>query len=325
MLELAEAAHLSEDDDEPYDQAAALIERDDLRIALAWAAERDVLLGLELACALETFWGANAPVDGMRYLGDLLARDSDAPPQLRARALRSLAGAAHQERAHDVTDPAYEESLAICREIGNDRGVALILTRLAYRARERGERDLALALIDDSNTVAGGRFLVTEAQNALLLSYLAVGDGRLDEAQAALDRSYQLATRLNWRWWEAAVYNVSVVVALERGDLDAAERFGRRALAINLEDEYVRFAGQSILGLAAVALARDDLKRAGLLWGAVSADARGMGPLTARWAGELRLRGETEPAFLEAAERGRGLELDDVAALALGQSLDEPE
>jgi hypothetical protein len=42
-----------------------------------------------------------------------------------------------------------------------------------------------------------------------------------------------------------------------------------------------------------------------------------MGPLTARWAGELRLREETEPAFLDAVERGRDLQLDDVAAIAL--------
>jgi predicted ATPase/DNA-binding SARP family transcriptional activator len=317
MLAIAEAAHLDEDDDEPYDQSAALAERDDLRIALDWAAERDVILGLELASALENFWGPHAPAEGVRRLEDLLARDADVPPLLRARALRGLAGAAHQERAWDVADPAYEESLALCREVGYDRGVALILTRLAYRARERGEPDLARELIADSGRVADGRFLLIEAQNALLLSYLAIGDGRLDEAQAALDRSHDLATRLHWRWWEAAVYNVSLTVALERGDLDAAERHGRTALAISVEDEYVRSAGQSIVGLAAVALARDDLERAGVLWGAVATDARGMGPLTARWAGELRLQEATKPAFLDAVERGRGLQLDDVAAIAL--------
>jgi predicted ATPase/DNA-binding SARP family transcriptional activator len=323
MLAIAEAAHLSEDDDEPYDQPAALVERDDLRIALDWAAERDVILGLELASALENFWGANAPVEGMRRLGQLLDRGIDIPPLLRARALRNLAGAAHQERAWDVADPAYEESLVICTELGDDRGAALILTRLAYRARENGEPDRARALIDDSERVAGGRFLLTEAQNALLLSYLALGEGRLDDAEAALGRSRELADRLSWRWWEAAVHNVSLTVALQRGDLDAAERYGRAALAINVEDEYVRSTGQSIVGLAVVALARDDLERAGVLWGAVSTDARGMGPLTARWAGELRLRGETEPAFLDAVERGRHLRLEEVAAIAL--AADETE
>jgi tetratricopeptide (TPR) repeat protein len=317
MLAIAEAAHLSEDDDEPYEQSVALVEQDDLRIALAWAAERDVVFALELACALENFWGANAPAEGTRYFGDLLARAVDVPPRLRARALRNLAGAAHQEGAFDVADPAYDESLAICREIGYDRGVALILTRLAYRARERGEHVEAQALIDESDRVARGRFLITEAQNELLRSYLALADGRLDEAEAALDRSRDLANGLGWRWWEGAVYNVSLGVAFQRGDLDAAERYGRVALAINVEDEYVRFTGQSIMALAAVALAREDLERAGVLWGAVSADARGLGPLTARWAGELRLREETDPVFLAAAERGRALQLDEVVAVAL--------
>jgi hypothetical protein len=217
----------------------------------------------------------------------------------------------------DLTPVAGARVLAICTKIGYDRGAALILTRLAYRARERGEPDRARALIRDSERVADGRFVIIEAQNALLVSSLELGEHRLDEAEAALERSRSLATRLSWRWWEAHVYNMSLTVALERGDLDAAERYGRAALAITVADQYVRSSGQSIMGLAAVALAREDLERAGVLWGAVSADARGMGPLTARWAGELRLRGETEETFLDAVERGRRLQLDDVAAIAL--------
>jgi hypothetical protein len=63
-------------------------------------------------------------------------------------------------------------------------------------------------------------------------------------------------------------------------------------------------------------LARDDLERAGLIWGAVSDQVGGMlGPRAARWRDELQ--GEARPAFVDAAARGRGLELWDAAAFAL--------
>ena len=59
MLTIARSAGLSEDGAGlGFDLGAALAERDDLRLALDWASEHDVLLGLELAVALENFWNA---------------------------------------------------------------------------------------------------------------------------------------------------------------------------------------------------------------------------------------------------------------------------
>jgi predicted ATPase/DNA-binding SARP family transcriptional activator len=320
MLTIVRAVHLSEDDDEPYDQSVALRERDDIRAALDWAVEADVVLGLELACALENFWGSHAPAEGVRRFGDLLARDADLSPHLRARSLRNLAGAAHQVHAWDVADPAYDESLRLCTELGDDRGAALVRMRLAYRARERGEPELARTLVDELLRDASGRFRVIEAQGALLLAYLAVGDGRLDEAESLLDRSQELASGLRWSWWETTVGTTRLAVALERGDLVSAQRHGRSALALEVEEEYGLAALQTIAGLARIALAGDNLERAGLLWGAISGQAGGMlGPRAVRWRDELRA--ETRPEFLAAVERGRELELWDAAALALADPL----
>jgi predicted ATPase/DNA-binding SARP family transcriptional activator len=316
MLRIVRNAHLSEDDDEPFDQDSVLAERDDLRAALDWAAEADVVSGLELACGLENFWSAHAPAEGTRRFGDLLARDGDIPPRLRARALRNLGGAAHQVHAFDVADPAYEESLHICVELGDDRGAALVKMRLAYRARERGEPELARALLDEVQRDARGHYQVVEAQRALLLAYLAIGDGRLEDAEALLDRSYEPASGLRWAWWETTLGTARLAVALERGDLAGAERHGRSALALEVEEEYGVSALQTMTGLARVALARDDLERAGLLWGAISDQVGGMlGPRAIRWRDELRR--EARPAFLEALARGRELELWDAAAVAL--------
>jgi predicted ATPase/DNA-binding SARP family transcriptional activator len=320
MLTIVRGAHLSEDDDDPFDQFVALGERDDIRAALDWAAGADVVLGLELASALENFWGAHAPAEGVRRIGDLLDTPEDIPPRLRARALRNLAGAAHQVHAFDVADAAYEESLRICTELGDDRGAALVRMRLAYRARERGDTDLARALLDELQRETGGRYRIVDAQGTLLRAYLALGEGSLAEAEVLLDRSYELASGLRWAWWETVVGTARLAVALQRGDLAGAERHGRSTLALEVEEEYGLSALQTITGLARVALARDDLERAGLLWGAISQQAGGMlGPRAVPWRDELRA--ETRPAFRDALDRGRELELWDAAAVALDRPL----
>jgi predicted ATPase/class 3 adenylate cyclase len=319
VLAIAEAAHLSEDDDEPFNWPVALAEREDLRAALDWAAEGDVVLGLELACALEAFWGPHAPQEGVRRIGDLLAREVELPPLLRARALRNLAGAAHQERDWEVAVPSYEESLRLFSELDDRRGMASVRTRLAFRAGTQGDFELARRLIDDSQRDAEGRFPLIEGQNGILLTHLALADDRLDDAQASLDRSWQLVRELRWGWWESVVRTLRLDIAMRRGDLDEAERQGLAALALNLEEEHAApTAITNVAGLARIALARDDLELAGVLWGAVSRQGEEkFGIQMRRWADALRE--ERRPAFLAAVARGRELDLWDAAALALGE------
>ncbi len=319
MLAIAERAHLSEDDDDPFDWRVALAEREDLRAALDWAADADVLLGLELASALEALWGPHAPAEGVRRIGDLLARGVEIPPRLRARALRNLAGAAHQERDYDVADPAYEESLEIFTELGDARGAAQIRTRLAYRAMTEGEHERARELLEESQRDARGRLPLIETQNATLLAHLALLEDRLDDAEAALERSRELGAALQWGWHEAIWHTLRLWIALRRGQLDEAERQGRAALSIIFQAEHaLPTAIGTVAGLAQVALARGDLDRAGVLWGAVSAhDERKWGVHAIRGAEEMR--NESRPAFLAALERGRGLELWDAVAIALGE------
>jgi predicted ATPase/class 3 adenylate cyclase len=319
MLEIAERAHLSEDDDEPFDWRVALAEREDLRAALDWAAQADVLFGLELASNLEAFWGPHAPAEGVRRISDLLGRGAKIPPRLRARALRNLAGAAHQERDYTVADSAYEESLRIFTELGDERGAAQIRTRLAYRAMNEGEHERARALLEESQHDARGRFPLIETQNATLLAHLALAEDRLDDADAALDRSRELGAVLQWGWQEAIWRTLRLWIALRRGQLDDAERQGRAALSIISQAEHaLPTAIGTVAGLAQVALARDDLDRAGVLWGAVAAhDERMWGVHAARGAEEMR--NERRPAFIAAFERGLELDLWEAAAIALGE------
>jgi predicted ATPase len=324
MLEIAKDTHLSEDDDEPFDFDIVLAERDDLRAALDWAAEPDPVLGLELAVELEGFWGTHVPAEGVRRLEALLTGGQEFAPRLRARALRTLAGAAHQEGAFEIADPAYEESLRIFSELGDERGMATLWIRYASRAHERGDLDLARRFIDDCDRVAKDRFRAIEAQANLFLGRFAMETNDLEEAEAYLDRSRGLASDLDWGWWEAMSLTLLLEVARRRGDLEVAERLARAALAIYAAQESRGWCVNTLGGLAQVVLAQGDLERAGLLWGATSAEGeRHPGPWEARkarWAGALVREDRLE--FLTAVERGRELDLWDAVAIALGE--DEP-
>jgi tetratricopeptide (TPR) repeat protein len=289
-----------------------------VRAALDWAAHHDLILGLELASALEAFWGPHAPAEGVRRIRDLLARAQDVPPALQALALRNLAGAAHQERDFQVAEPCYEESLRIFLELGDRRGAASIRTRLAFIAYTRGDFETADRLLNESDREAAGHFPLIESQNTILRTHLALESDRIDEATAAAGRAAGLVKRVGWRWFEAIVQTLLVEVAMRRGDLEEAERHGRAALSINLEQEHAPpTTAQTMVAVARVALERADLERAGLLWGAVSRQGTPLGRQGARLA--ERLAGETRPAFTAAVERGQALELWDAVAIALGE------
>jgi predicted ATPase len=320
MIAIAEAAHVSEDADEPFHWPVGQAEPEDLRAALDWAIDGDPTLGLELACAYENFWGPHAPVEGVRRVQDLLARADRVSPRLRARALRNIAGAAHQERDFGVAVPAYEESLRIYNELGDLRGAISNRMRLAYCAMARQEYDVARELLHGALRDARGAFPTIQGQGVTLLAHLALFEGRIDDAEAALDESEALAAG-GWKWYVSLRHRQRLAVALARGDLDEAERQGRAGLVINIEQKHAPATTQdSLAGLARVAFLKGDLERAGLLWGAILVQGEHrLGTLAARWREELRA--ETRPEFLAALERGAELDLWEAAALVLD---DEP-
>ena len=131
-----------------------------------------------------------------------------------------------------------------------------------------------------------------------------------------------MARATGWVWWESGQRHELLMLALRRGELDEAEREGLAALEMERGHENRLWALYTLAGLAQVALARGELERAGLLWGAAEAEAESL----PRWAEERSRRAgalleEDREPFAEARDRGRVLNLWDAAAVALG---DEP-
>ena len=78
-MRLAQSAGLSVDAEEEQRYELVFPERDNLRAAIDWATERDPRRGLVLASALEQFWVAQNPFEGIRTFEALLARAGNLP------------------------------------------------------------------------------------------------------------------------------------------------------------------------------------------------------------------------------------------------------
>ncbi|HSI98463.1 MAG TPA: hypothetical protein VK926_08870, partial [Gaiellaceae bacterium] len=323
MLGIAESAHLSEDDDEPFRLEIALAERDDLRAALDWAAEHDLELATWLAVSLETFWNAHAQEEGRRRLSSILARKEQLAPGLRARALR-VQGNTTFNVDEESTRVAWEEGLALCRGLGYDRGAALILHRLALLPLDRGDLEEARRMIDESQRLAAGQSPLIEAVNLWMYAQFASEAGQIDEAVELSQRSAATASRLDWTWWMSGQHVYLARLALRKGDVEGAEREARAALLIARTHENRLRSASALSALAQAALARADHERAGLLWGSAESELTRLPTREElEWFGG-RLVVEADPAFASAEERGRQLDLWDAVAIALGE-LEPPQ
>jgi ATP/maltotriose-dependent transcriptional regulator MalT len=280
---------------------------------------------VELAVALKTLWNASAPQEGLRRLTALLERAASIPPTLRARALRVQAGTADLSGQDELAQRLWNESLDLYTTLGDDRGTATVEHMLAVSAWRSGDLERMRELTESSLARARGRFPFVEISGYWLLGQVRLAAGDVEEATELTRRSAEMAREIGWHWWESGQLHELLMLALRRGELDEAEREGRAALLLEREQENRLWATYTIAGLARVALARDDLERAGLLWGAVDAEAEAL----PRWQGERELRGgelvkEARPEFLAAFARGREIDLWHAAAIALGEE-DDPQ
>jgi predicted ATPase/class 3 adenylate cyclase len=330
MLELARSAHLSEDDDHPFQLEVALAERDDVRAALDWSAANDARLGLELVVALETFWNAHAPSEGLQRVASLLDRAGPLDAPLLARAHRVYGNTASLSGDDATGDMRWQLSLQLFRELDDERAIAGILHRLALSPLASRDYERARSLVDESQALAAGRFRLIETVNLHIYAELARSEGRVEEAWTLERRSAEEAHDMGWLWWESGRRDVTIRLALTLGRLDEAEEDGRAALAIERAQENRQWAVHTLSGLAQVALARGEVWRAGMLWGAAEAEAdrhSGIG-FPARPGSSPERSGalpmETRPEFLAATSDGRRLDLWQAVAIALGE-LEPPQ
>jgi predicted ATPase len=295
-----------------------LPEAPNLRAALSWALETgETEFGLDLLVALENLWVLGYTAEGMRWFSAFL-EDADAlPPLLRARALRSFGSSASFAGEFDLAERLWEESLAEYEQLGNERGIAVLLHRLAIsvlirgdveQARARGERSLELhrRLANDKGAV----------QPLTLLGAIALQSGDRRRGLALLEESAELAGRIPWRWWRAGTLSALAEVAIADRRISHARGLLHEAvdLALQLGDRVGLSWYLSQFALVLVHESRSE--DAGRIWGAVETAAAFVpgGP----WPRDIeRLQREVlalaDVAFESGREAGRSRSLEEAA------------
>lgn len=309
----------------PTEHDEVLKEQDNLRAALSWAQRSHaVAVGLDIATALEFFWSAHDPREGMRWFRALLepARAAAVDQALLAHGLRAYGTSADIAGEDRAATELYEQSLAIFERLGDDRGRAVLLHRLGVQAMRRGELTVARDLVESSQQLIEQQSepfarLWVQVQTTGTLGAI---QREASDAAAACDllaRSCALAREVGMRWWEAMTSAELAAVLLTLGRNEEAARYARDCLLIAQEP----FSKVLAVGvMAGVAADQGQHERAGQLWGTVEHEDA-VSPLGGwrRFQPEcaMHVQAAAGSAFDRGQAVGRAQTLDQAVAFAL--------
>jgi predicted ATPase/DNA-binding SARP family transcriptional activator len=330
FLRVAQTANLNPGKLAPGGQhlAIANAEQDNVRAALTWAlTDGSIELALRVAIAMDMFWTANDPREGIRWFAALLEhRGAEAvAPELRAHALRGYGSSFAISGDSDAAERLWEQSLALFEELGDEHGRAVLLHRLGDRAMWKGDLEHARALVEESQAIHERNDNRLErifgvAQTVGTLGAIARDAGEQQRAAELIEQSAAMGREVGVPWWESGMLAELACLSLQAGRVDAAETSARQSLALaeEIRDRAGRVFGVGLL--ATVAAQRRQLERAGSLWGAIE-DEDAVAPLGGwrrhRDECEALIREAAGPEFETACAEGRTLTLDGAASLAL--------
>jgi non-specific serine/threonine protein kinase len=298
-------------------------EHDNLRAALEWSIGSDnAEPGLRLAAALGWVWFLHVHRrEGVQWLEQLLALPPGAPTIARARALDAVVLLVIVGGRTDQARQRLEESLALSRQLGDDRGVAMALKKLAF-FQESYEQGSALA--EESITIArtlGDRGALLDALSWRVHQIDRRRD--LERLRTAAAELMEVAQELESVIGLAMAYRARVWIARDEGDLSSARRYRGEELAriVPLKD-WVGVHGD-LLGMAELARQQEDYRWAGRLLGLREAlgESTGLGDPASHAQARRRLAPNNgapgEAVFAAACAEGRSMSLQQAIDYAL--------
>ncbi|HEX9134976.1 MAG TPA: tetratricopeptide repeat protein, partial [Ktedonobacteraceae bacterium] len=195
-------------------------------------------MALRLGAALERFWVVRGHrSEGRKFLEHGLIRTTGVPTPVRAKALIVAARLAFSQSDYERGETLAREGLALFREQGDIRGIALSLDRLGMAAWRRGnfaaarslmEEDLSLfRKMDDTERVAWSLFT---------LGLLDSKQGEYARAQTLFEESLAMQRKLgNKRGIAAALNQLAGGVLVTQSDSALGRSLLEEALSLNRE------------------------------------------------------------------------------------------
>ena len=307
--------------------ARVAAEDDNVRVALRWTHGTDELdLHLRLAAAIAPFWSVRGQLhEADAWLRPAVAAAAPAAPALRGAVYGAAASVAG--RLGDVTTAtslATEawQLLGIC---GDQRAAAAALfpaMMAAARAGDSSRRDELLEQLDAVTSALDDPVLRAGALRAFGATVARAGDH--DRGRTMVEESLAISRAAGLELDVGQALCHLGVVALQSGRVEEAREPLEQSLVIAHRLLYREAAAYSISGLAALALAEDDLPRATSLLAAADAlfDEIGttrlpfMSDLDARTRAAV-IRSVGSEALARARSDARDAAFDKVVALAL--------
>ena len=243
--------------------ALDLLEADhnNLRAALAWSLEAPERgdLALRLCGALYRFWSRRGYWrEGYALCMRALAQAPSGDKAARAKVLLT-AGSIGNNVPEAETRTLLENALALCRDAGDRNIEAMALNNLARVLDWDVELPRARALLEQARRI--NRELGNETLELHNMSNLVnvLRQQHNDGAALALaEEGLAISRATGDRWLEAIFWYLSGRVALDRGDVVAAQRFIEQALAIAGELFMPDWQSFSLVKLAFLAVVRGD-------------------------------------------------------------------
>jgi len=316
-------------------------EHANLRTALSWALdpapdsrelrEHRTELGLRLASALGRFWGVYGPGEGRGWLEKGLAKGRAAPKPALAKAYYEAGWIELFQGDYERAIALLEEGLALFRELGDRRGVATSLVNLGFAALHLGDRERASVLRQELEALRReplDRWTLAWLTTFLGLSALSEGD--YERSGALATESLAIYRELGDKRGISLSHVDLAFIELVRGNHEPAAMLLEESVRVlrGSEDKFCLAYG--LFGLAAVAGARAQPRRAARLWGAAEALREEIGVVSltqlelhaydyeGRVSAARNILGD-EDAWERAFAQGRAMSAEEATAYALSE------
>ncbi|MDQ4035759.1 MAG: adenylate/guanylate cyclase domain-containing protein [Chloroflexota bacterium] len=302
-------------------------EHGNLRAALDWS-ERigDSDMGLRIGAAIWRFWQQQGHLtEGRARLERLLAmQGADVRGPERVRALAALGGVSYWQNDPSMTRAAYEEAVAIARELGDTALLASALYDLSFVPHlERNSEAVEPILLEGLAAAqqSGDRVLIAEYLSGI--AFLDVDRGN----PAGAIEPYRTAVRIfreEGETWKAAdlLTGLGMIIRMT-GDAEAAAKHLVEALQTFGEAKDELSMSMAFTGLALIAIDEGLNERAARLVGIAARmrhEVGGTPPLIGRWGDpehDARMA-LGEEAYIAARAEGYAMDTEAAEAYAIG-------
>lgn len=244
-----------------------------------------------------------------------------------ARTLNLLGIVVQDNEDYERAAGFYEESLQLQRELGDKHGIAVALANLAWVELNRGNYQATIAMEEESQQLLrelGDQFNL--AMGISNLGNVALLTDEYGQAIARYEESIAMHRELgNARGIALALFFLSLT-KLFQGGIGEAREAGRESLTMLRELEADSDIPITIWGMAGIASAEGEARRAAVIFGAAEAQLKIFGaslppainPLYTRLLDVTRLQLD-EASFDAAWAEGQAMTLEQVVTYALQQ------